>query len=163
MKTRIVLFRLLVAAVAVQITCAAAQKQADAEAPDFEKALGCLRTLNTAAATYVSTYDKGYSATIAAMGMAPGWTTPTLEAAGLIDEKLSTGKMAGYVFDYKPGAKDKTGWIGAYSITARPLKWKKSVVSYFTDQTGVIRWTRANRTPTAKDPPIDTLFQSLRH
>jgi hypothetical protein len=91
------------------------------------------------------------------MGEKPGSTNPTAEAAGLIDESLSGGKKAGYVFNYQPGAKDKSGHITSYTVTARPQRWQKNVVSFFTDQTGVIRWTKEDRAPTAKDPTTDSL------
>ncbi len=138
---------------------AASQKTSESGLPDAEGAVGCVRTINTAEYTYASSYHSGFSRTLAALGMTPGWKNPTPEAAGLIDEKLTTGKYSGYVFTYHAGATDKDAHVSAYSLTARPMKWQKGAVNFFTDQTGVIRWTKENRAPTAKDPPIDSLLQ----
>ncbi len=157
MRTASVLTAILAYAVSIPTIYGAAQKSTGSEPPDPERALGCVRTINTAEVTYASTYNKGYSRTLAAMGMTPGWTKPTPDAAGLIDDMLTSGKMAGYIFNYKPGERNTEGRINAYTVTARPLQWRKGVVNYFTDQTGVIRWTKEDRAPTAKDPTIDSL------
>jgi len=42
-----------------------------------------------------------------------------------------------------------------FFITVRPEKWQKGMTSFFTDQTGVIRWAKEDRAPTAKDLAID--------
>jgi hypothetical protein len=140
--------------------CGAAQQPSKVEPPDYETAIGCLRTINTAEVAYAGTYAQGFSATLAALGMTAGQTVPTAEAAELIDEHLTTGKMGGYHFVYKSGARDKAGHISAYTVTARPLKWQKGVPSFFTDETGVIRWTKQNRAATREDPTIDSLSGS---
>ena len=158
--TRKFWFAALVMVVILPEVCAGAEKEAKSEAPDARTALGCVRTINTAALAYKSTYDGSYSPTLAAMGEKPGSTSPTAEAARFIDNSLSGGKKAGYVFNYMPGAReDKFGHITSYTVTARPQKWQKGVVSFFTDQTGVIRWTKDDRAPTAKDPTIDSLLK----
>ena len=151
---------LLLLTLMVPIVCAAAQDKPKLEAPDSQVALGCLRTINTAEAAYASTYTKGFSPNLAAMGEKAGSANPTPEAAQLIDNSLSGGRKAGYVFTYKPGPKDKSGMIAAYTVAARPVKWQEGVISFFTDQSGVIRWTKANRAATAKDPSIDSLLDS---
>jgi hypothetical protein len=156
MMTRKFLFATLVIVVTLPEICAGARKEVKSEAPDTRTALGCVRTINTAALAYKSTYNKSYSLTLAAMGVKPG-SNYSAEAAGLIDESLSGGNKAGYVFNYQPGAKDKSGHITSYTVTARPQRWQKNVVSFFTDQTGVIRWTKEDRAPTAKDPTTDSL------
>jgi hypothetical protein len=139
-----------------------AQDKGKTELPDPQVAVGCLRTINTADVVYSSTYAKGYSPTLAAMGMKAGSSNPSPEAAELIDESLSGGKKAGYVFTYKPGPKDKSGRIATYTVVARPQKWQDGVVSFFSDESGVIRWTKANRAPSVKDPAIDTLTDSKK-
>jgi hypothetical protein len=157
MRAKSLWISILVLILTLSAICDAAQKKSAPEPADPERALGCVRTINTAALAYRGTYKKGYSPSLAAMGVKPGATDYTAEAAGLIDEQLASGKMAGYTFNYRPGKKDASGSITTYTATARPLKWKEGVTSYFTDDSGVIRWTKANRAPTAKDPTIDSL------
>ncbi|MHB8654101.1 MAG: hypothetical protein ACYDA9_09500 [Terriglobia bacterium] len=159
MMTRKFWLATLVIVVTSSAELADAQKQVKSDPRDARTALGCVRTINTASAVYKSTYDNSYSPTLAAMGINPTSTSPTAEAARFIDNNLSGGKKAGYVFTYKSGAKDKFGHITSYTVTARPQKWQKGVVSFFTDQTGVIRWTKDDRAPTAKDPTIDSLLK----
>lgn len=124
---------------------------------DEESALGNMRTINTAEVTYASTYKSGYSHNLAEMGETPPGVKESPSRANLIDYKLAAGQKGGYAFTYRPGKKDKDGKISNYTVTARPFKWHKDAVSYLTDQTGVIRWTRESRAPTAKDPTIDSL------
>jgi type IV pilus assembly protein PilA len=117
-------------------------------------AVGCLRTINTAEVAYAATYKSGYSPTLAALGMKPGWKGPTPKAAGLIDEELTAGKMDGYMFAYRPGKPEKA-LINTYTVTACPIERRKGLRSFFSDQTGVIRWTAESRPATARDPKIE--------
>ena len=139
-----------------------AQDKGKTELPDPEVALGCVRTINTAAVVYSSTYTHGYSPSLAAMGEKAGSANPSPEAAGLIDESLASGMKAGYLFTYRAGQKDKGGWVVTYTVVARPQNWKEGVVSFFSDESGVIRWTKANRAPTVKDPTLDSLTDSKK-
>jgi type IV pilus assembly protein PilA len=159
MKTRFSRVIILVSILILVAIGQAIAQQSKAEPPNDQTAIGCLRTINTAEVAYSSTYSKGYSPTLAALGMTAGQSQPTADAAELIDEHLTTGKMGGYLFVYKPGARDAAGNVTAYTVTARPGKWKKGPASFFTDQGGVIRWTRENRAATPKDPPIDSLLE----
>jgi prepilin-type N-terminal cleavage/methylation domain-containing protein len=119
-------------------------------------AVGSLRTLNTAEVTYATTYNTGYSATLACLGPpAPSTPTPTASFAGLIDEVLSglgtaggtspqgggyQSSKSGYQFSYTPGTADSSGRINTYTITAVPLSVGTTGTNYyFTDQSGVIR------------------------
>ncbi len=138
----------------LQPSFAAAQKASEEE-PSEAHAVGALRTINTAAVTYASTYKKGFSPTLAAMGMKPNQKEPSETAAGLIDERLTVGKLGGYIFTYKAGKRDKDGRINAYTVSARPTKWRMGLSSFFSDQTGLIRSTAENRAATAKDPPVE--------
>ena len=119
--------------------------------------IGDLRTINQAEITYASTYNVGYSPSLAALG--PGTSsTPTATAAGLIDEVLARGTKSGYVFTYTPGPRDADGKIGSYTITAHPAEYGKTGDwEFFSDQTGVIRAVREDRPATTQDRPIDEL------
>lgn len=120
---------------------------------DTDTAVGCLRTINTAEVTYASTYNKGYSANLKYLGEPPKGGKPSATAAGFVDKSLTSGKKSNYIFTYKAGKPDKDGKISTYTVTARPAKWAKGVKSFFTDQTGIIRWTDENRAPKASDAP----------
>ena len=135
----------------------AAQQKPSALSEDEGNALGATRTVNTAEVAYAATYGKGFSPDLLALGEGSGRAAPSADHAALVAIELAKGKWGNYLFSYKPGAKGKDGKIAAYTLTIRPVKWQKDQVSYFTDQTGVIRWTNENRAPTAKDATGDLL------
>ena len=123
-----------------------------------------LRTINTAAATYSSTYENGYPASLAVLG-APATGDPDCKKADLTDPVIAADgnafEKAGYLYEYRPGPpveKPVPGCppgVKSYTLTARPLKYGKPWQrSFFTDETAIIRGTRENRAATANDPPI---------
>ena len=118
-------------------------------------AVGSLRTLNTAEITYSSTYNVGFTATLAYLAPPPqrGNVNPTSTAAGLIDSVLASGSKSGYSFTYSPGATDSTGRINTYTFTAVPISNSTGTNYYFTDQSGVIR-QNSTTTAAATDSPI---------
>ncbi len=134
-----------------------AQGESQSDNENAKRTLGAVRTLNTAEVTYASVYKKGYSATLKALGEPPAGTGLSESAAGLVVKDLAAGTWNGYSYHYTPGKPGKMGRIQTYVLTARSLKKQKGLVSYFTDQSGVIRWTRGKRAPTTKDPTIDSL------
>ena len=109
-------------------------------------AVSSLHVINTAEATYISTYS-GYSATLGYLGPPSTGTNPLPSGAGLIDSILSGGSptamessKSGYTFTYSPGGADPSGRIYAYSVTAAPDEVGKTGNNYYyTDQVGVIR------------------------
>lgn len=103
-------------------------------------AVGSLRTIDTAEVTYSSTYNIGYSATLADLGPA---ATPSTTTADLIDGVLSTGTKSGYTFAYAAGA-PASGVIGTYGVTAVPLTGQGQN-SYATNQSAVL-WVAVNST-----------------
>jgi hypothetical protein len=110
-------------------------------------AVGSLRTLNTANVTYASTYDLGFAPSIQALG--GEGKEPTPEHALLIDPVLASGDKNGYVFRYERSGQD------TYTITARPKPGSVSGKrSFFTDESGVIRFTEEDRSATAQDLPV---------
>jgi len=140
------------------LVCAGVAAQEATQRPWNEQeasAVGAMRTINTAEVVYAATYKKGFSPTLAALSEGAEGAQPTAARAALIDASLGSGKKRGYAFTYKPGARDANGHIKAYTVTARPMKWQKGARSFFTDQTGVIRWTNKKRAPSAKDPAIE--------
>ena len=109
-------------------------------------AVGSLRVMNTAEATYSSTYG-GYSPTLGYLGPPSTGTTPVPSGAELIDSLLSGGSpganesaKSGYTFTYSAGGVDGSGRIYSYSITAGPITPGTTGYNYYyTDQIGVIR------------------------
>lgn len=108
-------------------------------------AVGSLRTINTAAITYDSTYNQGFPLSLAVL--APPKTEgtssnpqPDEHEAGLIDDILASGIKAGYRFTYIPGKPDEKGAIQTYFIRANPTEpGVTGKMYYYTDQSGVIR------------------------
>lgn len=114
-------------------------------------AVGSLRTLNTAAVTYSTTYGTGYPAALANFGPA---TPATAAAADLIDSVLTAGTKSGYAFAYAGGAV-VGGSIDTYTITATPTTvGTTGQRMFFTDQTGVIRFNATGAGATAASAPI---------
>jgi hypothetical protein len=74
--------------------------------------------------------------------------------SALVDNVLASGKKNGYVFSYaaEPGESRKTV---AYKLVVRPQRYgEDGKRSYYTDQSGDIRFTDQNRPPTASDPVL---------
>jgi hypothetical protein len=118
-------------------------------------AVGSLRTINTAEITYAETYKTGYSPSLGALGPPTGGSTESASAAGLFDSVLAGGLKSGYKFTYTPGPPDKAGHVKTYTVVARPVEYGKSgKISFFTDESGIIRMTEEDRPATAKDPPL---------
>jgi type IV pilus assembly protein PilA len=124
-------------------------------------AVGSLRTINTAAVTYSSTYGNGFPPSLQALGPPAGGGMPTCDAAGLIDNVLATGQKSGYQFTYTganpvPQAAPNCGAPGfnTYSLTADPINPGTTGIRHFyTDQSGVIRFN-ATAQAGPNDPPI---------
>ncbi len=138
----------------VAVVWAASAGPQKAAKPDPDTAVGCMRSINTAEVYYDRTYGKGYSPSLAALGVRGKGEPPTAVAAALLDDALSGGRKAGYTFVYKSGPPDKDGHISTYTVVARPVKWQQGLLSIFTDESGKIRGTREDRAPTAQDDLI---------
>ena len=130
---------LIIAAIAIpsMLKARAAANQASA--------VGSLRTLNTAEVTYASTYNTGYSFTLAALG---GTGVATINNAELIDTVLASGTKSSYNFYYvacpaalgpNAGAMANGGCtlVMNYQISANPAAGVGNF--YYTDASGVVR------------------------
>ncbi len=75
-------------------------------------------------------------------------TLVDLRSRGLIDSALESGVKDGYVFSM--------GSFGSvFTVNATPMTYGSTGSrSFFSDETGVIRYTRETRPATADDPPI---------
>lgn len=108
-------------------------------------AVGSLRTINTAAVEYSTTYG-GYPTTLLSLG-GPAGGTAASTSAELIDAVLASGSKSGYTFAYTTGTTDSSGNVWSYTLTATPTSvGTTGQRRFFTDQSGVIR---ANTTGTA--------------
>ena len=81
-------------------------------------AVGSLRTINTAAVTYSSTYPSvGYPASLAALGTSG---TASSSSADLVDNVLSAGTKSGYGFTFTAGSgTPSTGYSVAADAVAQ--------------------------------------------
>lgn len=116
---------------------ARAERESKARTQASEKeALDALERLHTVLLTYQLKYGK-YPQSLQQLGPAdiPG-ARPSAEAADLVTLALSSGRLAGYFFDYRSRA-------NRYEISAIPETG--GARSFFVDQSGVIRWCRCPR------------------
>jgi len=112
---------------------------ASRRAANESSAIGSVRTIGTAQATYLTTIgsNSNYAASLTVLGPA---------TAGLIDSTLAGGTKTGYAFV-------STGSGGAFSTTAAPSSSSTGTRSFFSDESGVIR-ARAGAGATSSDSPI---------
>jgi type IV pilus assembly protein PilA len=102
-------------------------------------AVGSLRTLHTAAATYSSTYGH-YPSSLRSFGP-PSSGSATEDAADLIDPALAAGQKSGYQFTYQPLPFVRSTSRGGYTVNADPIQPGNSGQRHFsTDETGAIRY-----------------------
>ena len=115
--------------------------------------VGSLRTINTAEITYASTYNAGYSSTLAQLQPPAAGAQPTSTAAGLIDSVLASGAKSGYSFSYSPGPVVNNR-IDTYNLNGNPITVGTTGTNYyFTDQSGVIR-QNSTAAATSTDSPL---------
>jgi prepilin-type N-terminal cleavage/methylation domain-containing protein len=113
-------------------------------------AVGSVRTINTAAITYNSTYGNGYPSSLTMIGN-NGSTSVGCDNAELVDSVLTSGTKSGYTFILTGGGTQLNsstsactagpfGYQGGYVITAVPATLGTTgQTSYCSDGTGVIR------------------------
>jgi type IV pilus assembly protein PilA len=122
--------------------------------PDFLKskmaanqasAVSSLRVINSSEIMYNSSYQKGYTPTLAALKSPPTGVQPSLSAAALVDDVLGSGLKSGYTFNYVPNTPDSQGSYQGYTVTADPTTpGGTGEVHYFTDSSYVIRFNNAH-------------------
>jgi len=101
-------------------------------------AISGIRTLVTAQITYATRSGSG--------DFAPDLAT--LQSANLIDSVMGSGTAEAYPYSL-------SGSGVQYTIDARPLVYGSSGIrSFFTDESGAIRYTTADAAATASDPGL---------
>lgn len=109
-----------------------------------------VRTINSASALYATTYNVGFPPSFASMGGTNG-NPPTCNAAGMLDEVLSTAPhwKSGYIYDYQPQGVAETAPVPAgcvdgyysYLITAVPVTFGGTGKnSYCADEPGEVHF-----------------------
>lgn len=155
MKAKIVQVSLVSMTSVLLVTIvSAAQKASNWDEGDQSTAVGCMRSINTAEVYYAKDYKKGWSPTLAALGVPPEGTKPSATAAGFLDNSLTGGTKAHHVFTYQASKPDASGKINAYTLSVRPVKWHAGLWNFFDDESGIIRGTKENRAATVSDPPL---------
>jgi type IV pilus assembly protein PilA len=116
-------------------------------AANESSAVGSIRTVNTAQVAYAAGCPNvGYSATLAELNAGATCASGT----GLIDSVLSVGTKSGYTFTYTVGAAAANGVTYTYTLSSVPLTvGVTGQRGFFSNQTGVIRYTLAGTAPTA--------------
>ncbi len=120
-------------------------------------AVDSIRAINTAAASFNSTYSDGFPGTLAEMGTT-GTAAASCKNAEFVDSLLTTGTKSGYIFTFGKGAQKVTtvpkgctaGFSDGYTISAWPTtKGLTGQSSFCSDATGVIR-----KDPTGTHPAV---------
>ena len=121
-------------------------------AANHAAAVYALHAINVGEITYASTYNTGFSQTLAALGPSASGAS-TASAAGVIDSVLAAGVRQGYSFVYVTSA-DSAGRYDAYTLNANPLTVGTTGINYYyTDQTGTVR-QNSTQQASAQDSPI---------
>ena len=130
-------------------------------AANESSAVGSIRTINTAFVTYASSFpDTGYAATLGALGGTTAACAPpalaTVAAACLIDNLLSVVQQkSGYQFAAAGAATAGSTTNNTYTVTALPLSvGATGNRGFFSDQSGVIRYTLTGVAPTIASSPL---------
>ena len=107
-----------------------------------------LRAINGAQAFYWGgDAKKGYARTLQQLGP---------KAGGVLEAELASGRKSFYRLKLIPEPTDSSKPVVHYVLLARPInRITKEQKSFYTDDSGVIRFTTQNRVATIADLPID--------
>jgi len=135
-------------------------------------AVGSVRTINTAASTYNSTYGNGFPPSLTAIG------TTTANAVGctnaeLLDTVLTSGTKSGYLFAWQTGStllnstssscSGGYGYSDGYVVTAVPVTTGTTGQrSFCSDASGVIRFDPTGTKATAASALCPTTISPLQ-
>ncbi len=116
-----------------------------------KSAVSALHKINECAAAYATAHaEQGYPASLSAMGPAGG---------GCLSAQVARENRDGYRFTYTAIDVDSCGRVTTYAASGRPISYGESgYKSFYTDESGEIRFTLDNREPTAGDPLVGPLL-----
>jgi type IV pilus assembly protein PilA len=124
-------------------------------------AVGSIRTINTAAISFNSSYGDGFPSTLAEIGTT-GTAAVSCNNAEYLDPLLTTGKKSGYSFAMAAGTSVVTtvptgcaagGYTDGYTATAVPQTvGTTGQRSFCSDATGVIRYNPTGGAPGVTAP-----------
>jgi type IV pilus assembly protein PilA len=119
-------------------------------------AVGSVRTINTAEVTYAATYpNTGFSKDLISLSANGQPATADSTHAGLIDDVLGAGKKSGYSFTAVGVLDGGSGLYTTYTVTADPITGGTTGQrSFFSDQSGVIRYNAAGGGANTTNPPL---------
>ena len=128
-------------------------------------AVGSVRTVNTAAISYNSTYGNGFPPSLAAIGTTG--TTVSCTNAEFLDSVLTLGTKSGYVFTFGTGKTQLTsaasscsagyGYSDGYTVQAAPVTTGTTGQRGFcSDASGVIRFNTSGAATIAQPLCTDT-------
>jgi type IV pilus assembly protein PilA len=118
-------------------------------------AVGSVRTINTAAISFNSSYGDGFPSTLTQIGTT-GTGAASCSNAEYIDSVLTLGQKSGYTFAMGAGATVVTtvptgcvaGYVDGYTVTAKPSTLGTTGQrSFCSDATGVIRYDPTGAAP----------------
>jgi type IV pilus assembly protein PilA len=118
-------------------------------------AVGSIRTINTAAISFNSSYGDGFPSTLAQIGTT-GTGAVSCANAEYLDSVLTAGQKSGYTFAMGPGVTAVTtvpagcvaGYVDGYTVTAVPSTvGTTGQRSFCSDATGVIRFDPTGAAP----------------
>jgi hypothetical protein len=105
-------------------------------AVDESAAVGALRTINDAEYAYSEAHPKSaYTKRLQDLNGDSG-------QVWFIDHALASGVKSDYKFTYVPHLSKQDGVVDEYQVFADPIDSPDAMRHFFTDQTGVIRYTR---------------------
>ncbi len=134
-------------------------------------AVGSLHSIHVAAVSYAAQFENGFPSSLEVLGGEPGGST-TCSHVGLLHKSLTSGRSSGYVFTYTPqypsGSREPvispkadakgctSGGASGYAVTADPIRRSSTGQrSFYTDQTGIIRYSDSRVPATADSPPLE--------
>jgi type IV pilus assembly protein PilA len=126
----------IIAAIAIPNVLAARRAANEASA------LSILRTIHSAESTYAATNGNGSYGSL-----------PQLISVGLMDNRLSSGRVNGYFFTITASGND-------FEVTAMPLTRSTASRSFYISSPGVIRVAPSGRLANASDPPLEAPYGS---
>ena len=116
-------------------------------------AIAAIKTIETAQASYETTYPTlGYASSLAELG-GPDSCKPAPENACLIDEVLTDGEKSGYVFTVVSN-RPARGAATSYVVAAAPLNYNRTGARRFcATEKNLVRWDKNTEGSTTPPTP----------